>query len=205
MNEFDIKAAEWDLNPVHIERSEAVVEGIRRNLSLNSDMRAFEFGAGTGIASFLLRNDFREIVMIDTSVEMVRIMNEKLKSHGADNLKALYFDIDKEEWKDGRFDLILTQMVLHHVTDIRALFSKFGNMLNPGGYIAIADLYPEDGSFHGEGFTGHKGFDTKKLVADLDEAGFMVISEEKCFEMKKKISENDIRHYDIFLITARLK
>jgi hypothetical protein len=28
---------------------------------------------------------------------------------------------------------------------------------------AIADLYPEDDSFHGEGFAGYKGFDPEEL------------------------------------------
>ena len=57
-------------------------------------------------------------------------------------------------------------MVLHHVTDIENIIRKFHNLLNPDGHLAIADLYTEDGSFHGKEFTGHKGFDTgfvKKL------------------------------------------
>ena len=36
-------------------------------------------------------------------------------------------------------------------------------LLNAGGFLAIADLYEEDGSFHGEGFTGHNGFDPENL------------------------------------------
>ncbi len=35
MNEFDIKAAEWDKNPMHWERSEAIVEEIRKTIPLN--------------------------------------------------------------------------------------------------------------------------------------------------------------------------
>jgi tRNA (cmo5U34)-methyltransferase len=205
MNDFDLKAAGWDLNPVHIERSLALVKEIKKHIKLNRNMRAMEFGAGTGIVGFLLRDELKEIVMIDTSEGMVNKMNEKIASSGASNLKALIFDLEKEKWEDGKFDLILTQMVLHHVPDIRAILARFRSLLNPGGSVAIADLYSEDGSFHGEGFTGQNGFDTKKLKSDIKDAGFSEITEEKFFEMKKELPDGSIRYYDIFLINASLK
>jgi 16S rRNA A1518/A1519 N6-dimethyltransferase RsmA/KsgA/DIM1 with predicted DNA glycosylase/AP lyase activity len=49
MNEFDIKAAEWDNNPMHWERSEAIVNEIIKLIPLSNKMTALEYGAGTGI------------------------------------------------------------------------------------------------------------------------------------------------------------
>jgi tRNA (cmo5U34)-methyltransferase len=200
MNEFDIKATGWDINPMHRDRSVAVAEGIRKNISLDKNMTALEFGAGTGITSFLLKDYLKEIIMLDSSAEMVRIMNEKIKSAGANNLKAVFFDLEKENWGGGKFDLIMTQMVLHHVKDIDSVFRKFNKILNPGGYLAIADLYTEDGSFHGEEFTGHKGFDTRELTARLRKAGINIAAEEKCFVIERKISEKETKKFDIFLL-----
>jgi len=200
MNEFDIKAAGWDMNPMHRDRSIAVAEGIRKNINLNVNMTALEYGAGTGIASFLLKDYLKEIVMLDSSAEMVRITNEKIESAGVLNLKSILYDLEKDNWQGTKFDLIMTQMVLHHVSDIDSIFIKFSEMLKPGGYIAIADLYPEDGSFHGEGFTGHKGFDTKELSDSLSKAGFKITSEEKCFVLNRKISEAETKQFDIFLL-----
>jgi tRNA (cmo5U34)-methyltransferase len=200
MNEFDIKAAGWDLNPMHRDRSVAVAEKILKYLNLNPDMSALEFGAGTGITSFLLKDYLKEIVMLDSSSEMVRITNEKIASTGAVNLKSILYDLEKESWNGDKFDLIMTQMVLHHVSDIDSIFRKFHKMLKPGGFIAIADLYPEDGSFHGEGFTGHKGFETKALSGRLIKAGFSIIAEEKCFVINRKISEAETEQFDVFLL-----
>ena len=73
------------------------------------------------------------------------------------------FNLETDEYKGRKFDLIFTQMVLHHVTDIERIINKFHQLLNPNGYLAIADLYEEDGSFHGDGFTGHKGFNIDSL------------------------------------------
>ena len=71
---------------------------------------------------------------------------------------------------EGSFDLIYTLMVLHHVGDVETIIRKFRGLLNPGGYLAIADLYSEDGSFHGEGFSGHMGFDPGTTFSSPAEA-----------------------------------
>jgi ubiquinone/menaquinone biosynthesis C-methylase UbiE len=202
MNEFDIKAAGWDLNPMHIERAESVAKQIAERIPLNTLMTALEFGAGTGLNSFLLKDKLREITMLDSSPEMVKIIKGKIESVRAVNLKALCFDLETQDWNNGGFDLIMTQMVLHHVADIDKIVKKFYMMLNPGGYLAIADLYPEDGSFHGAGFKGHNGFDTEALSSLIRNHGFKNVRDERCFVINKKISESETRQFDVFLMTA---
>jgi tRNA (cmo5U34)-methyltransferase len=202
MSEFDIKAAEWDRNPMHWDRSEAIVKEIMRTIPLSGSMSAMEYGAGTGIASFLLREHLREITLMDNSSEMVRIMKEKIEASGVSNLSALNFDLEHNDYNAEMFDFIMTQMVLHHVADIDVIISKFGKLLNRGGFLAIADLYEEDGSFHGEGFNGHKGFDPDNLSEILGKNGFRNISHKLCFTMERKISETETRQYGIFLLTA---
>ena len=202
MNEFDLKAAGWDQNQMHWDRSVAIVSSLREKIPLTTQMSALEFGAGTGIASFLLKDKLKDITMMDNSSEMVRVMNEKIISAKADNLQALNFDLELNEWGGKKFDLIMTQLVLHHVGDIDNIIEKFFNILNPNGYLAIADLYTEDGSFHGEGFTGHKGFDVVTLKNLLHKTGFRNISHKNCFTIDRKISETESKLVDIFLMVA---
>lgn len=47
-------------------------------------------------------------------------------------------------------------------------------MLNPGGYLCIADLEEEDGSFHEGKETVHNGLDPSFLARILSEKGFSV-------------------------------
>jgi 2-polyprenyl-3-methyl-5-hydroxy-6-metoxy-1,4-benzoquinol methylase len=202
MNEFDIKAAGWDLNPMHIERAEAIARQILGIIPLRPWMTALEFGAGTGLTSFLIKDQLKEITMMDSSSEMVRIMNEKIEAVQANNLKAIYFDLEKNVWPNGKFDLIISQMVLHHVDDIESIIKKFFLMLNPGGYMAIADLYPEDGSFHGDDFTGHRGFDVEILSNRIRNSGFTNISHRKCFVINKKISDSETKQFEVFLLIS---
>jgi ubiquinone/menaquinone biosynthesis C-methylase UbiE len=203
MNEFDLKASVWDLNPMHVERSVSISREIIRRIPLNKDMRALEYGAGTGITSFFLKDHLKEITMMDSSSEMVKIMNEKILAGNNGNLKALVYDLEQKNWNDLKFDLIFNQMVLHHVNDVNRIITKFSDMINQGGFLAVADLYPEDGSFHGSGFTGHRGFDPIELSDLLSKNGFEDITTETCYTINKMTSENQLKKFDLFLMVAK--
>ena len=205
VNEFDIKASDWDKNPVHWERSYAIAGEILKQVKLKAGSIALEFGAGTGILSFLLRNHLKEIILMDSSREMIRIIDEKIIAAGASNMKTLFFDLESSVYNDRKFDFIFTQMALHHVADIDNILRKFHELLNPGGYLAIADLYPEDGSFHGEGFAGHKGFNVDELAHTIHKTGFSYISHKECFVIERKISDEVTNQYPVFLIIANRK
>jgi tRNA (cmo5U34)-methyltransferase len=202
-NEFDQKALAWDNNPMHFDRSAAIAQEMNRVLPLNAGMSALEFGAGTGILSFMLKDRLKDILMIDSSVEMINIANRKIEAAGIGNLKTMVFDLEKNTFDDSSFDLIFTQMVLHHVMDIEMIFRKFCNILKPGGYLAIADLFEEDGSFHGDGFSGHKGFNPQNLKAILERLNLDIISMQECFVIERKTSDGMIMKYPVFLITAK--
>lgn len=203
MNEFDIKASAWDQNPMHWDRSVAIANEIKRLIPLNQEMRAMEYGAGTGIASFLLKDDLKEITLMDSSVEMVKVTHGKIESSEVKNLKVLKFDLEHDDYDDGKFDLIFTQMVLHHVSDVESIIGKFRQLLNIGGFLAIADLYEEDGSFHGDGFTGHNGFDIDKLAEIIGKHSFGDVVHNTCFVIERKISEAENKQYGVFLVIGR--
>ncbi len=72
MSEFDERAADWDKNPMHWDRSVAIADEILKIIPVKPYFRAMEFGAGTGILSFLLRDTLNEILLIDNSAEMIK-------------------------------------------------------------------------------------------------------------------------------------
>lgn len=204
MNEFDHKAAEWDKNRMYHERAAAVAEEIRKVIPLSRDWRALEFGPGTGLLSLLLKDQLKEITLIDSSAGMVKVMNEKISAEGVGNLRVLHLDLEHEDPGDEKYDLIYNLMVLHHVSDVEKILGKFRNMLKPGGYLAVADLCSEDGSFHGGGFTGHRGFEPAKLSAMLQERGFADISHRKAYVIDKLMPDGSRKQFEVFLMTATL-
>ena len=204
MSEFDKKARDWDNNPMHWDRSETIAKNILEMIPVHNKMKALEYGAGTGILSFILSDKLGEITLMDNSKEMVEVMLEKTKTSEVKNLKPLFFDLEHFDYQGQKFDLIYLLMVLHHVSDTDLLLNKFYSMLNPGGYVAIADLYAEDGSFHGDGFTGHNGFDVTKLQKDLENIGFASVKSKNCYKVKRDVNGQSI-DFPVFLMVASKK
>ena len=201
MNRFDELARSWDENPMHLDRSKHVAQKMGEMLPLHNKMSALEYGAGTGILSFLLSEQLAEIAMMDNSAEMVKVMQEKASKRGVINVLPIQFNLETAD-SAIRYDLIFNQMVLHHISDVQAIFTKFYSMLMPGGFLAIADLYPEDGSFHGGDFDGHLGFDPLQLKQQLINAGFNEAKYETCYTVERKQPDGNSQFYPIFLIVA---
>lgn len=181
---FDEKAKTWDSRPDNIERSQQAALAISELISLDKGMDALDFGAGTGLISFFLSEKLNHITMMDASVGMVEVMKEKVDKSESKNLEPLFFDLTKNDYPDRKFDLIYSLLVLHHIEDIQGLFNKFYQMSKPGCRIAIMDLYEEDGTFHGEGFTGHKGFNPDNLTGIIKNSGFKDIKFSDFIEVK---------------------
>jgi tRNA (cmo5U34)-methyltransferase len=161
-----------------------------------------EFGAGTALLSFFLRDSFSSITLIDNSQEMIRICNEKIATTQSGHMHALQVNLETDDY-DENFDLIYSQMAFHHLTSIEKMLQKLHHLLHENGYLAIADLYPEDGSFHGEGFTGFNGFDPDWLVSLMRQTGFKNVIYKQCFVQKKVNPDGAIKEYPVFLIIGQ--
>lgn len=201
MSEFDDRARDWDKNQRYIDRSEAVAKAMLEMIPIQKGMKALEYGSGTALLSFVLKDQFEEIVLMDNSQEMTAVTSEKIADQNIRNMKPLFFDLEHQDYS-GRFDIIYNQMVMHHVNDVDSVLSKFYSMLNPGGYLAIADLYAEDGSFHGESFHGHLGFDVDHLADKLKAIGYRDIEQQKCYTIIKTDEAGNESEYPIFLLIA---
>jgi ubiquinone/menaquinone biosynthesis C-methylase UbiE len=202
MSEFDQKAKEWDKNLMHIERTRAVAKKLLEMVPITSNMKAMEFGAGTGLLSFYLKERFSEITLMDSSLEMLKMAEQKMEPGDHLKFKTLFFDLEKDDYTGDPFHIIFSQMVLHHIKDIKAILRKFYHLLSPGGILAIADLYKEDGSFHDEIIDVHPGFDPARLSLILEKQGFNHITFHPCFIIRKENPAGEIKEYPVFLLTA---
>jgi 2-polyprenyl-3-methyl-5-hydroxy-6-metoxy-1,4-benzoquinol methylase len=198
MSEFDSRAKDWDKDKMHMERSAAIAERLRKMIPLSSAMKALEMGAGTGILSFMLREELAAITLVDNSSGMIEVCEQKIEYLQTKHIKALCMDLEQTD-PGEKYDLIYSQMVLHHVTDVEAIFQKFYALLNPGGYLAIADLYTEDGSFHGPEVKVHLGFDPETLANQLEANGFNQLKFETCYEIKRESGKT----YPVFLLVGQ--
>jgi len=195
---FDEKASAWDDEPHRIRLSQTLFSSIEQAVPLRADATAMDYGCGTGLLTFPLAAQVGRVTAVDTSAGMLEVLNRKAQA-GVDNIESLQTDFSTDPLPPGPYDLILSAMALHHVADTESLLRSFFRLLGSEGWLVIADLDSEDGSFHGypDGIP-HLGFDRNALTTQLADSGFKEIQ----FTTATRIEKND-REYPIFLVTAR--
>ena len=193
---FKEKAAGYDKANHRVANVETIARAMLDRIPFDKTMNLMDFGSGTGLLLQGVAPFVHKITAVDISASMNQQLEMKRDSLGCE-LEILEVDLSRTIL-DRKFDGIISSMTMHHVEDIGAMFAKFHALLEENGFIAIADLDAEDGSFHSED-TGvfHSGFDRKKLVAIAEEAGFRNIDVTTASVISKPQGD-----YPVFLLTA---
>jgi len=199
---FDQSAKTWDSDPAKVARAQAVADAIFQAVPLTPTMRALEYGCGTGLLSFALRSRIGPITLADSSTGMLSVLAEKLAASQIADMQPLKLDLETDPLPSARFDLIYTLMTLHHIGDTDKILRDLFSLLKSPGYLCVADLDAEDGSFHGPEFLGHKGFDRGDIGQKAKHAGFSRVDFQTAFQITKSDCPGQ-REFPVFLMTAR--
>lgn len=195
---FDKAAKEWDKSDLRTQLANNIGSAIVQHVKLTPQMHIMDFGAGTGLLAEHVAPKVARISAVDISQGM---LNELVKKSSLEGKVAAYCQNILHEPLEEDFDGIVSAMALHHVEDTEEILKVFYEHLKTGGFVALADLDREDGTFHSAGNEGvfHFGFDRAEFQSKLESAGFMDIKFYTAYTVEK---ENG-RSYSIFLATAR--
>jgi len=201
---FDDKAKDWDNDPAKLERAQLLANELMQFLKTGKTLNAFEFGCGTGLVSYYLRDFFKTITLADNSEGMINVLKEKIKNENLSNMNPLLIDLLADKISLEKQDVIYNLMTMHHILDLDKMIGIFNAMTTIGGYLCIADLVEEDGSFHAhhQNFDGHNGFDKNELTLLLAKNGYEIALYKIFFEIEKKL-ENETKKYPIFLMIGK--
>ncbi|RUM63327.1 MAG: class I SAM-dependent methyltransferase [Sulfurimonas sp.] len=193
---FKDKAENWDKNTTKKSTPLSIAKAIKKKFDLNKDMSIMDFGVGTGLLGFEIAKEVKKVFGVDISLSMLSKLREKNTSELS--IEALEQDIVKEPLSDI-FDGIISSMTLHHVEDLEAFFHSIYKNLSEGGFIAIADLEKEDGSFHSENSgVYHFGFLEAALCEIVKKCGFKDVTFENIATINKPQ-----RDFGVFLLSAK--
>ena len=193
---FAHKASTYEQNKDRVDNVAQIATAMIGRIHFDKTMHIVDFGSGTG----LLLERIAPFVQTITAIDVSQSMNAQLRDKQARlpcDVEILEMDLEQTALRQT-FDGIISSMTMHHIQDVPAMFEKFRTMLKEGGFIAIADLDREDGSFHSED-TGvhHFGFDQKEIATVAAKAGFKSISISTVSVVRKSQGE-----YPVFLLTA---
>ena len=199
---FDKAANEWDQKKRRQELAKAIADAIAR-LPLSSEMKAMEYGCGTGLVGLQLAPQLGSLTMVDTSTGMLEVLQNKIAETGPANVTPLHLDLTADSL-DERFDLIFSAMTLHHIDDTELILKNLGGLLNDNGFLVIADLDSEDGSFHSAGADEkHHGFSREALAAILENLGFSSPHFDTVHTISRTGDDQKTRSYPVFMLVAQ--
>ncbi|MCW8885888.1 MAG: class I SAM-dependent methyltransferase [Motiliproteus sp.] len=193
---FKHKADSYEQVDHRVANVENIARSILNRIDFKADMKIMDFGSGTGLLLEKIAPSVSHISAVDISTSMNQQLAKKRNTLGCE-LEILEMDLTTSIL-DRKFDGIISSMTLHHVEDIPAIFERFHTMLNGNGFLALADLETEDGSFHTED-TGvfHFGFDPEQLAKIVISAGFSNVEVTPVSTVHKPQKD-----YPVLLLTA---
>lgn len=136
---YNAWAEQYDTNINKTRDLEAVA--LRQTLAPLKLNACLEIGCGTGKNTVWLAEKAASLTSVDFSEEMLQKAKEKVT---AGHVKFIQADINKD-WhfaEGAAYNLVSFSLVLEHISDIDAVFSKTVKALKPGGYVYIGELHP---------------------------------------------------------------
>lgn len=184
---------------IRVKRAHAVSIEIESYIG-HGPLEVMEFGCKTGLISLNLKNKISEGLLVDSSAENIKELEQKLRDRHLSHLQTYTGDILESDI-DRQFDVIYSSMVMHHIKDFKAVIKKLVSYLKNNGKLIIVDLLPDSGEFHRHHleFDGHHGFTINEMVAALKEAGLKEVTGRKFYSSYKPI-ENKNHPYSLFSV-----
>lgn len=194
---FKQKAAEYEQNTARVKNVDNIAQAVLNNVDWQSAKHIMDFGSGTGLLLERIAPKVEKITAVDISSSMnAQLMRKRATLPCV--LEIIEMDLSKQSL-DLEFDGIISSMTMHHIKDVTAMLQKMHRLLKENGFIALADLDKEDGSFHTED-TGvfHFGFEREWIYTQAQNVGFRDI---KIVDASVAVKPNGT--FPVFLLTAK--
>jgi ArsR family transcriptional regulator len=146
------------------------IDDVLDNESIASTATAIEIGPGDSDLILTLANRFHNITAIDNTAEMLEKTRRKTTTAGKDNVNFLVGELHDHK---GDCELLVLNMVLHHLASPINFFFEAKQHLKAGGCLLIADLCAHDQNWTTDTCGDlWLGFDADELDGWASAAGF---------------------------------
>ena len=157
-------------NPERNEASARFSEQLKADLPLTKETVIFDFGAGTGRVTIPLLGDVSKVIFEDKNENMLKQCQENLDAQPHKNYELFHGEISQY---NGKADIIVASMVVHHIDDVEELLKIFLSKLNPHGILVVCDFLPGASFFQLKPPIPHYGFVPEEFCQLLTKVGFV--------------------------------
>ena len=192
------------------ESNNIFVNNLFRVSKINNKTKILDIGCGDGeIPIQILKRKNCDITAVDGSEAMLDEFYKKVKINKLTNIKIMNSLINDELLVDSKFDIVMSNSLVHHINDIKSFWKNLIRLTDDNGIILCMDLQrPDDESsltnllqtYGGNNSTLKKDFENSLRAAyTIDEIKSQLNEINKISFTIKPVSD---RH---FFVSIRLK
>lgn len=180
-NHFEQMAKRYDTED-RIELAKVITKEVKFELQNSKSKSLLDYGSGTGLISLELSDLVDSVLLVDSSKQMLDIVETKITNKNIKNSRILQADFT-ENTPEFKVDIVLMSLVLLHIPDTQKILQALFNALNNGGKLIIVDFDKNNNVNHPK---IHNGFSHDEMKNRLSEVGFKS-NEIKTFHYGKRI------------------
>jgi ubiquinone/menaquinone biosynthesis C-methylase UbiE len=184
-------------NPERVQNTKVYSDAIKEYLIDTKSKDAIDFGCGTGLIGMNLLNEFRSMLFLDTSQNMLKIIDQKISDANALNASTLCFDFETSAQPGIRADYIFMVNILLHIQDFETVLAKLYDILNTEGHLLIVDFNKNDEVVSD---LVHNGFDQEQLKETMSKMGYSDIQGKTFYAGSKLFMGQDA---SLFVLDAK--
>jgi SAM-dependent methyltransferase len=107
------------------------------NEQIPFDARVGDIGCGTGQLTNFLAIAHRSVLGTDMCGNSLALAHQFAIKHGIDRAAFAQMNLFRPGLRDGFFDFVISNGVLHHTNDPRRAFARISRLAKPGGYVLV--------------------------------------------------------------------
>jgi 2-polyprenyl-3-methyl-5-hydroxy-6-metoxy-1,4-benzoquinol methylase len=107
------------------------------NEQIPFDARVVDIGCGTGQLTNFLAIAHRSVLGTDMCGNSLALAHQFAIKHDIDRAAFAQMNLFRPGLRDGFFDFVITNGVLHHTNDPRRAFARISRLAKPGGYVLV--------------------------------------------------------------------
>ncbi|WP_440946282.1 class I SAM-dependent methyltransferase [Methanosarcina sp. T3] len=176
----------YDLRMQNLRNIENESNRIRELLKIKKSDVVLEIGTGTGELALKISAHCKQVIAIDVSKMMINFARRKAESQNKTNIQFYNAGFLTYENHDELFDVIVTQLALHHLPDywkMMALRRIYGMLKEEGKFYLHDVVFPSSIQNYDSYFD--------KIITDLEKSAGDKIAEETEIHIKEEFSTLD--------------